>query len=247
MEESLRWIPSPSGFRSSGPALIGIAVALYVILDGFDLGIGILFPLEPRENCRDVMMNSVAPFWDGNETWLILGGGGLFVAFPLAYAVIMPGLYLPIIIMLLALVFRGVAFEFRWAAKPLHVFWDNAFAWGSIVATFMQGVVLGGFLQGIVVENKAFAGGPLDWLAPFPLFTGVALRRRLRASGQHLARHEDRRRDRRERRAAGPSGSCLRWSCSWPSSACGRRSPSSASPSAGSRGRTCCICRRCRC
>ena len=155
--------------------LIGAAVALYVILDGFDLGIGILFTLEPRENCRDVMMNTVAPFWDGNETWLILGGGGLFVAFPLAYAVIMPGLYLPIIIMLLALVFRGVAFEFRWAAKPSHVFWDNAFAWGSIVATFMQGVVLGGFLQGIEVQNKAFAGGPLDWLAPFPLFTGLAL------------------------------------------------------------------------
>jgi cytochrome d ubiquinol oxidase subunit II len=155
--------------------LIGAAVALYVILDGFDLGLGILFTVEPSEARRDVMMNSVAPFWDGNETWLILGGGGLFVAFPLAYAVIMPGLYLPIIIMLLGLVFRGVAFEFRWAAKPTHAMWDNAFAWGSIVATFMQGVVLGGFLQGIKVENKAFAGGALDWLSPFPLFTGLAL------------------------------------------------------------------------
>ncbi len=121
------------------------------------------------------MMNSVAPFWDGNETWLVLGGGGLLVAFPLAYAVIMPALYLPIIIMLLGLVFRGVAFEFRWAAKPKHELWDNAFAWGSIVATFMQGVVLGGFLQGIVVQNRAFAGGPLDWFAPFPLFSGLAL------------------------------------------------------------------------
>jgi cytochrome d ubiquinol oxidase subunit II len=121
------------------------------------------------------MMNSVAPFWDGNETWLVLGGGGLLVAFPLAYAVIMPGLYLPIIIMLLGLVFRGVAFEFRWAAKPSHEFWDNAFSWGSIVATFMQGVVLGGYLQGIEVKDKAFAGGSLDWFAPFPLFTGVAL------------------------------------------------------------------------
>ncbi len=156
-------------------ALIGTAVALYVVLDGFDLGIGILFPFEPSESRRDMMMNSVAPFWDGNETWLVLGGGGLLVAFPLAYAVIMSGLYLPIIIMLLGLVFRGVAFEFRWAAKPKHEFWDNAFAWGSIVATFMQGVVLGGFLQGIVVDNKAFAGGPLDWFAPFPLFTGLAL------------------------------------------------------------------------
>ena len=156
-------------------ALIGIAVALYVILDGFDLGLGILYQLEPKENCRDLMMNSVAPFWDGNETWLVLGGAGLLVAFPLAYAVIMPGLYLPIIIMLLGLVFRGVAFEFRWAAKPRHEFWDNAFSWGSIVATFMQGVVLGGYLQGIEVKDKAFAGGSLDWFAPFPLFTGVAL------------------------------------------------------------------------
>jgi cytochrome d ubiquinol oxidase subunit II len=156
-------------------AIIGTAVALYVILDGFDLGLGILFQLEPKENCRDLMMNSVAPFWDGNETWLVLGGGGLLVAFPLAYAVIMPGLYLPILIMLLGLVFRGVAFEFRWAAKPSHVFWDNAFSWGSIVATFMQGVVLGGYLQGIEVKDKAFAGGSLDWLAPFPLFTGLAL------------------------------------------------------------------------
>jgi len=156
-------------------ALIATAVALYVILDGFDLGMGILFPFTPDEKRRDQMMNSVAPFWDGNETWLILGGGGLFVAFPLAYALIMPGLYLPIIIMLLGLVFRGVAFEFRWAAKPDHEPWDTAFAAGSIVATFMQGVVLGGFLQGIHVENNAFAGGTLDWFAPFPLFTGLAL------------------------------------------------------------------------
>ena len=121
------------------------------------------------------MMNSVAPFWDGNETWLVLGGGGLFVAFPLAYAVIMPALYLPIIIMLLGLIFRGVAFEFRWMAKPSHEFWDNAFAYGSIVATFMQGVVLGGYLQGINVQDNKFAGGTFDWFAPFPLFTGVAL------------------------------------------------------------------------
>lgn len=156
-------------------AIIGIAVAMYVILDGFDLGLGILFPFTPEEARRDVMMNSVAPFWDGNETWLVLGGGGLFVAFPLAYAVLMPALYLPIILMLLGLIFRGVAFEFRWTAKPSHEFWDNAFAWGSIVATFMQGVVLGGFLQGIHVENRAFAGGALDWLAPFPIFTGFAL------------------------------------------------------------------------
>lgn len=156
-------------------ATLGAAVALYVILDGFDLGLGILFPVTPAETDRDVMMNTVAPFWDGNETWLVLGGGGLFVAFPLAYGIIMPALYLPVIIMLLALVFRGVAFEFRWVAKPKHALWDLAFAWGSIVATFMQGVILGGLLQGITVSNNAFAGGPLDWLAPFPLFTGLSL------------------------------------------------------------------------
>ncbi|CAN1723811.1 cytochrome bd ubiquinol oxidase subunit II [Hyphomicrobium sp. 1Nfss2.1] len=156
-------------------ALIGTAVALYVILDGFDLGLGILFPFTPEEERRDVMMNSVAPFWDGNETWLVLGGGGLFVAFPLAYSIIMPALYLPVILMLLGLIARGVAFEFRWTAKPSHQLWDNAFAWGSIVASFMQGVILGGLLQGISIENGRFAGGPFDWFAPFPLFTGASL------------------------------------------------------------------------
>lgn len=156
-------------------AIIAVAVAMYVILDGFDLGLGILFPFAPEEKRRDVMMNTVAPFWDGNETWLVMGGGGLFVAFPKAYGIIMSGLYLPIIIMLLALVFRGVAFEFRWVSKPKHEFWDRAFAWGSIVATFAQGVVLGGLLKGIHVAGGQFAGGPLDWLTPFPLFCGLAL------------------------------------------------------------------------
>jgi cytochrome d ubiquinol oxidase subunit II len=156
-------------------AVIGAAVALYVILDGFDLGLGILFPTAPEEERRDIMMNSVAPFWDGNETWLVLGGAGLFVAFPKAYAILMPALYLPVIIMLLALVFRGVAFEFRWVAKPHHQLWDLAFAGGSIVAAFMQGVILGGLLQGITVENGAFAGGTFDWLRPFPVFVGLAV------------------------------------------------------------------------
>ncbi len=154
--------------------LLGVAVALYVLLDGFDLGIAILFPASPDEHDRDVMMNSVAPFWDGNETWLVLGGGGLFVAFPMAYGIIMSGLYLPVIIMLLALVFRGVAFEFRWVAKPKHALWDLAFSGGSIVAAFMQGVILGGLLQGLNVEKGAFAGSVLDWVAPFPLFIGCA-------------------------------------------------------------------------
>ena len=156
-------------------ALLGTAVALYVILDGFDLGLGILFPVTPAEDDRDVMMNTVAPFWDGNETWLVLGGGGLFVAFPQAYAIIMPAVYLPIIIMLLALVFRGVAFEFRWVSKPHHWFWDLAFAWGSITAAFMQGVILGALLQGPTVKGGAFAGGPLDWATPFALFCGLAV------------------------------------------------------------------------
>lgn len=155
--------------------IIGTAVALYVVLDGFDLGLGILFPFFKDEAERDVMMNSVAPFWDGNETWLVLGGAGLLVAFPGAYAVIMPALYLPIIVMLLALIFRGVSFEFRWVAKPRHKKWDRAFAAGSTVAAFAQGVVLGGLLQEIHVENGHFAGGALDWLTPFSLLCGAAL------------------------------------------------------------------------
>ncbi len=156
-------------------ALIATAIALYVLLDGFDLGVGILFPFLKDEDERDQMMNSVAPFWDGNETWLILGGGGLWVAFPQAYAVVMPGLYLPVILMLLALVFRGVAFEFRVVAKPDHHIWDIAFAGGSLVAAFFQGVILGGLLDGIHVVNGVFAGGSFDWLRPFPLLTGCGL------------------------------------------------------------------------
>ncbi|HEX2257085.1 MAG TPA: cytochrome d ubiquinol oxidase subunit II [Afifellaceae bacterium] len=155
--------------------IIATAVAMYVILDGFDLGIGILFPFAPSEEERDQMMNAVAPFWDGNETWLVLGGGGLLVAFPLAYAVIMPAVYLPIIVMLLALVFRGVAFEFRWIAKPRHLLWDVAFAGGSILAAFAQGLVLGGLLQGIAVADNAYAGGAFDWLTPFSLLCGIGL------------------------------------------------------------------------
>ncbi len=156
-------------------ALIGTAVAMYVILDGFDLGIGILFPFAKREAERDQMMNSVAPFWDGNETWLVLGGGGLLAAFPLAYAVIMPAVYLPIILMLLALIFRGVAFEFRWIARSSKVWWNIAFAGGSITAAFAQGLVLGGLLQGIEVQDRQFAGGTFDWLTPFSILCGVGV------------------------------------------------------------------------
>ncbi|MFG1360194.1 cytochrome d ubiquinol oxidase subunit II [Xanthobacter pseudotagetidis] len=155
--------------------IIGVAVIMYVILDGFDLGIGILFPFAKEEKQRDTMMNTVAPFWDGNETWLILGGGGLWVAFPQAYAVVMPALYLPVILMLLALVFRGVAFEFRWVAATSRKWWNFAFSGGSLVAAFCQGVILGGLVQGITVANGQFAGGPLDWATPFALLCGLGV------------------------------------------------------------------------
>jgi cytochrome bd ubiquinol oxidase subunit II len=156
-------------------ALIGTAVAMYVILDGFDLGVGILFPYAKSESERDQMMNSVAPFWDGNETWLVLGGAGLLVAFPLAYAVIMPAMYLPVILMLLALIFRGVAFEFRWIARSSKNYWNLAFAGGSMLAAFFQGIILGGLIQGITVRNVQFAGCPFDWATPFALLTGLGV------------------------------------------------------------------------
>ena len=155
--------------------VIGTAVMLYVILDGFDLGIAILFPTTKDEGERDQMMNSVAPFWDGNETWLVLGGAGLWVAFPYAYAIIMPAFYIPVILMLLALIFRGVAFEFRWVAKPRHKIWDLAFWAGSTLAAFAQGLILGGLLQGIKVVDKQFAGGPFDWLTPFTVMCGAGV------------------------------------------------------------------------
>lgn len=154
--------------------LIGTAVAMYVILDGFDLGIGILFPFSRSESERDLMMRSIAPFWDGNETWLVLGGAGLFVAFPKAYAVIMPAFYLPVIVMLLALVFRGVAFEFRTVARSKKA-WNAAFIAGSVTAAFAQGVILGSLVQGVAVSNDAYAGGTFDWATPFAFMCGLAL------------------------------------------------------------------------
>jgi cytochrome d ubiquinol oxidase subunit II len=155
--------------------VLAVAVAMYVILDGFDLGIGILFPFTETESERDQMMSSIAPFWDGNETWLVLGGGGLWVAFPRAYAVIMPALYLPVILMLLSLVFRGVAFEFRSVAVTSKHFWNFAFTAGSTFAAFCQGVILGGLIQGIRVDNGAYAGGTFDWLTPFAAICGLGV------------------------------------------------------------------------
>jgi cytochrome d ubiquinol oxidase subunit II len=155
--------------------LIALAVLAYVILDGFDLGIGLLFPLVKSEGDRDQMMNAVAPVWDGNETWLVLGGGGLLAAFPLAYAIVMPALYAPIIAMLLGLVFRGVAFEYRFKTRRGKFLWDWSFAGGSLVAALGQGIALGAFVQGIPVNGRAYAGGWWDWLTPFSLFTAMAL------------------------------------------------------------------------
>lgn len=156
--------------------IIIFGVMMYVVMDGFDLGIGILFPFVPGEKDRDVMMNTVAPVWDGNETWLVLGGAALFGAFPLAYGVVLSALYLPLVLMLVGLIFRGVAFEFRFkASKAKQHLWDKAFIGGSLVATFFQGVALGAFIDGFPVVDRSYAGGAFDWLTPFSLFCGAGL------------------------------------------------------------------------
>ena len=156
--------------------IILFGIMMYVVMDGFDLGIGILFPFLPEKADRDVMMNTVAPVWDGNETWLVLGGAGLLAAFPLAYSVILSAFYLPLILMLIGLIFRGVAFEFRFKTEAgRRRMWDKAFAGGSYVATFFQGVTLGGFVRGVPVREQAYAGGALDWISAFSIFTGVGL------------------------------------------------------------------------
>ncbi|TWI54285.1 cytochrome d ubiquinol oxidase subunit II [Pseudomonas duriflava] len=156
--------------------IIIFSIMMYVVMDGFDLGIGILFPFVKGSEERGVMMNTVAPIWDGNETWLVLGGAGLYGAFPLAYGVVLPALYLPLIFMLIGLIFRGVAFEFRFKVDVgKEGLWDKSFIVGSVLATFCQGVALGGFIQGIPVVNRQYAGGPLDWLTPFSLFCGLGL------------------------------------------------------------------------
>src|SRR6201991_4972915 len=156
--------------------IIAFAVFVYVVMDGFDLGLGILFPLFPNKQDRDVIMNSVAPVWDGNETWLVLGGGGMMAAFPLAYAVLMPALYTPMIAMLLGLIFRGVAFEFRWRTSQTgRNHWDIAFAGGAMLAALAQGIALGAILQGVHVEERHYAGGWWDWLTPFSILTGISL------------------------------------------------------------------------
>lgn len=156
--------------------IIAFGIFMYVLLDGFDLGVGILFPFAPHEAQRDVMMNSVAPVWDGNETWLVLGGAGLLGAFPLVYSVYLSALYIGVFLLLAGLIFRGVAFEFRFKAEPAsRKYWNWAFFGGSTVAAFAQGAVAGAFIQGFETEGLIYVGGPLDWLTPFTVLTGLGL------------------------------------------------------------------------
>ncbi len=156
--------------------IIAFGVIMYVLMDGFDLGVGILYPFAPDEGSRDVMMNSVAPVWDGNETWLVLGGAGLLGAFPLVYSVLLPALYLGVFLLLAGLIFRGVAFEFRFKASPASKgYWSAAFAGGSTVAALAQGIVVGAYIQGFETENFTYVGGAFDWLTPFTLVTGIGL------------------------------------------------------------------------
>jgi cytochrome bd ubiquinol oxidase subunit II len=155
--------------------ILGVSVFMYVLLDGFDLGIGILSPMARGDDARTLMMNTIAPIWDGNETWLIMGGMGLLAAFPLAFAIIIPALYFPLLLMLLGLIFRGVAFEFRLKKTSHRRWWDLSFFAGSTAATFFQGVVLGMYVEGFTVTGRAFSGTSLDWVRPFPLATGVGL------------------------------------------------------------------------
>ncbi|PNG25669.1 cytochrome d ubiquinol oxidase subunit II [Methylocella silvestris] len=156
--------------------IIAFGLMMYVVMDGFDLGIGILFPFVKDDRDRDCMMNTVAPVWDGNETWLVLGGAGLLAAFPIVYSFVLSALYLPLVLMLAGLIWRGVAFEFRFKADPDHKwFWTHAFAWGSYTATFFQGVALGSLINGFKVEGPSYTGGAFDWITPFSLFTGVGL------------------------------------------------------------------------
>jgi cytochrome bd ubiquinol oxidase subunit II len=156
--------------------IIAFGVMMYVVMDGFDLGIGLLFPFVPDRADRDTMINTVAPVWDGNETWLVLGGAALLAAFPLAYSVLLSALYLPLVAMLAGLIWRGVAFEFRFKAQESHkAFWDKAFCWGSYIATFSQGMCLGAYINGFSVTGPSYMGGALDWLTPFSVLTGVGL------------------------------------------------------------------------
>ncbi|MBJ6981737.1 cytochrome d ubiquinol oxidase subunit II [Luteimonas sp. MC1572] len=155
--------------------VIGFGVLMYVLLDGFVLGLGILAPFAEDSDQLDHMMNTAAPIWDGNETWLVLGGTALLAAFPKAYAVVLSALYVPVLLMLIALIFRGVAFEFRFKARRAKRFWGGAFAVGSMVAAFSQGVILGALVEGMPLEAGKYVGGIFDWFSPFSMLTGAAV------------------------------------------------------------------------
>ena len=156
-------------------AIIALGLFMYVILDGFDLGVGMIFPFFPDDGERDMMMRTIAPVWDGNETWLVLGGAALYAAFPTAYSIILSALYLPIVFMLICLIFRGVSFEIRSKAKRTKNVWNLAFMLGSAGAAFFQGVILGSYLQGIPISEGRFSGEPFFWIQPFSLLTGLGL------------------------------------------------------------------------
>ena len=155
--------------------ILALAILFYVLLDGFDLGVGMLYTLAPQPAWRTLIMNSIAPIWDGNETWLVLGGVGLLAAFPLVFAILMPALYFPILLILIGLIFRGVAFEFRRRELTHPGFWDRAFGFGSVLASFAQGIVIGAFIQGFEVEGRHFSGRSFDCFTTFSLFCGFSL------------------------------------------------------------------------
>jgi cytochrome d oxidase subunit CydB len=225
--------------------ILGFGVFFYVLLDGFDLGVGILFGLAPDTPSRNLVMNSIAPIWDGNETWLVLGGLALLAAFPLAFAIIIPAVYFPILVMLLALIFRGVAFEFRYRDAEHKTFYDYGFVYGSAIGTFAQGVVLGAFIQGFEVQGRVFAGGSFDFLTPFSILTGVALvfGYGLLGAGWLVLKTEGELQAGRAVRAAGALSVSSLPSAS---SVSGRPSFTRTSRSDGSPGPTCCFCRPCR-
>ena len=165
----------PSDLALFWAGVLALAILVYVILDGFDLGVGVLFGTARDDAHRETMMHAIAPFWDGNETWLVIIGAGLFAAFPVVYGVFLSAFYLPVLLLLVGLIFRGVAFEFRHRSRGMRAFWDYGFFIGSIVIAFVQGCAVGAMIEGIPVANNQYAGGSFAWLRPFPVLTGIGL------------------------------------------------------------------------
>jgi len=163
----------PSSLALFWVGVIAFAILVYVILDGLDLGVGVLFSVAENEARRDAMLATISPFWDGNETWLVVIGASLFAAFPMVYSVFLPAFYIPVLLLLFGLIFRGVAFEFRY--RGAKAFWDGAFCLGSIVAAFVQGAAVGAMIRGVPVANGQYVGGAFEWLAPLPVLTGIGL------------------------------------------------------------------------